>query len=90
MVSVSQDWVIDSSSGWLADKQPAHGCAAGTALCSDSVMNYWPFNTHSRDGVSGGKKERDGMRGEEAMLKLQREREDSREQCKKQKKKKKD
>lgn len=22
-----------------------------TALCSDSVMNYWPFNTHSRDSV---------------------------------------
>lgn len=52
MVSVSQDWVIDSSSGQLADKQPAHWCAAGTALCSDSVMNYWPFNTHSRDSVS--------------------------------------
>lgn len=44
------------ASGWLADKQPAHWCAAGTALCSDSVMNYWPFNAHSRDSVSGEKK----------------------------------
>lgn len=68
MVSVSQVWVIDSSSGRLADKQLAHWCAAGTALCSDSVMNYWPFNTH-RDSVRG-KKEKDRMRSKEAMLKL--------------------
>lgn len=35
MVSVSQDWVIDSSSGRLEDEQPAHWCAAGTALCDE-------------------------------------------------------
>lgn len=36
-------WVIDSSTGWLADMEPA------TLLHrSDSdLMNYWPFNTHS-------------------------------------------
>lgn len=52
---VSQVWVIDFSSGRLAEKQPEHWFAAGTALCSDSVMNYWPFNTHSTDSVSGNK-----------------------------------
>lgn len=46
---VSQDWVIDFSSGRLADKQPAHWCAEGNVLRSDSVMNYWPFDTHDRD-----------------------------------------
>lgn len=55
MVLVSQDWVIDSRSGWLARKQPAHWCVAGAALCSDSVMNYWPFNTHSGDSKWGEK-----------------------------------
>lgn len=79
MVLVSQDWVIDSSSGWLADMEPARWCAAGTRLCSDSVMNYWPFNTHSSDSVRRGrekKKEKDGIkRSQVKMPELQRERE---------------
>ena len=59
---------------WMVGRRAACTlvCAAGTALCSDSMMNYWPFNTHGGEcELEIRKKKRDGMRRRETISKLQ-------------------